>query len=249
MKHFLKAAAFAALLTATGAQAADLSAPAAYSPEVAVPAWWQAGDIFVRVRGEAFIPETHTGNWNANSLPGGTLSGADLSIDTTGIPELDISYFLTKNIALEVICCVGQTTVNASGSLPGLGLSGKVGDTWFFPPTIMLQYHFDYGQFKPYLGIGGNYTWFFDESGGGLNYRGLKLDSAAGLAFQAGFDYHLTGNWFLNVDAKQLILGTDFHVDVPSLPLVRVTGHVDLDPTIVGAGIGYRFGAAPAPLK
>ena len=86
-------------------------------------------------------------------------------MQTAAIAELDISYFLTKNIALELVCCVSQTRINAAGSLPGLGLPGKVGDTWFFPPTVMLQYHFDYGQLKPYLGVGGNYTVFFDEFG------------------------------------------------------------------------------------
>ncbi len=245
MKHALKAAAVAGLLVATGAQAADFGAPAPYA--AAVPAWWQAGDIFLRVRGEAVVFETHTRNWNASGVPTGTLSGADLDVQTAGLAELDISYFLTKNIALELVCCVSKTTINAAGVLSNLGLGGKVGETWFFPPTLMLQYHFDYGQLKPYLGVGANYTVFFDESGGSI-YRGLKLNSAAGLAFQAGFDYYLGGNWFLNADVKQYILSTDFQVSVPSLP-ARVTGHIDLDPTIVGGGIGYRFGAPPVPLK
>ena len=73
MKQVLKAATLAGLLVATGAQAADFGAPAPYP--AAVPTWWQAGDIFVRVRGEAIIFESRTGNWNASALPNGTVSG------------------------------------------------------------------------------------------------------------------------------------------------------------------------------
>ncbi len=58
------------------------------------------------------------------------------------------------------------------------------------------------------------------------------------------------------VDLKQYFLGTSFSVDVPGVvppgsgaEVPVVSGHIDLNPTVVGAGIGYRFGTAPAPLK
>ena len=60
MKYLLKAIALAGLLMATGAQAADLGG---YKDVEVADTWWQAGDIFVRVRGEAFIPETSTNSW------------------------------------------------------------------------------------------------------------------------------------------------------------------------------------------
>jgi outer membrane protein len=83
-----------------------------------------------------------------------------------------------------------------------------------------------------------NYTVFFD------NTNNLKLNKAWGAAVQAGVDYHLTGNWFANVDFKKLWLGTDYSISGTS-----VKGHVDIDPIIVGAGIGYRFGTGYTPLK
>ena len=42
----------------------------------------------------------------------------------------------------------------------------KVADTTLFPPTVMLQYHFDMGKIKPYVGAGVNYTVFFDNTNG-----------------------------------------------------------------------------------
>ncbi len=228
MKSSLKAAAFAGLLVATGAQAADLSGPASmgggYKDDVAY-SWWNAGDIFVRVRGEAVIPQVSS-------------TGANLSVSTQAIPEGDISYFLTKNIAVEMICCLTEHQINAAGL-------GKVGDAWLFPPTVMAQYHFDMGQFKPYVGAGVNYTVFFDESAAGV-FHNLKLNDAWGAAVQVGVDYHLTGNWFANVDFKKLWLDTDYSVGAGA---GNVHGHVDLDPIIAGAGIGYRFGTGYTPLK
>ena len=192
MKGFLKAAAFAGLLVATGAQAADLGAPASmggYKDDV-VYSWWNAGDIFVRLRGEAVLPDTKS-----------TGAAPNLKASDEAIPEADISYFLTKNIAIEAICCVSPHE--------SLSTARKVGDTTLFPPTVLLQYHFDMGKIKPYVGAGVNYTVFFDT--GAAN--GLKLNNAWGGAVQAGVDYHLIkGNWFANVDFKKLWLGTDYSV-------------------------------------
>lgn len=223
MKRFLKAAAFAGLLVATGAQAADLSGPASmgggYKDDVAY-SWWNAGDIFVRVRGEAVIPQV------SSDVHG-------LTATTAAIPEADITYFLTKHIAVETICCVTEHDLDVSGK--------KVGDTTMFPPTVLLQYHFDGAALgmpalKPYVGAGVNYTVFFDES------TGLKINDAWGAAVQAGLDYHLTGNWFANVDFKKFWLDTSFTLN-------GAHHNADLDPIIAGAGIGYRFGTGYTPLK
>jgi outer membrane protein len=254
MRHFLKAAALAGLLAATGAQAADLSGPAAaggYKDGYAAE-WWGAGDIFIRLRGEAVLPQVSTSSWKLNGAPNAALDGANASITNSGIPELDISYFLTKNIAVEAICCVSPHTVNASGTIAA---DGKIADTWLFPPTVLLQYHFDGAavglpQFKPYVGAGVNYTVFFDNNAG-TNFSDVKIGDRWGAAVQAGFDYHLQGNWFLNVDFKKLWLNTDASATIAAGAAAgdRVSFHVNIDPIIVGAGIGYRFGGGYIPLK
>jgi outer membrane protein len=243
MKGFIKAAAFAALLVTTGAQAADLSAPAygggGYKDGYVADTWWQPGDIFVRVRGLAVAPQTSTSSWSSNV----SSIHPDLSISTSGIPEVDFSYFFTKNIAVELIAGVTPHDVTGTG---GISSYGKVGEAWLLPPTLTLQYHFDnFGAFKPYVGAGVNYTVFFDQSSGS-KYQSFHLANDWGAAVQAGFDYKLQGNWFLNVDFKKLWLESDASVTLK--PSTNVTAHVNIDPIIVGAGIGYRFGGY-APLK
>ncbi len=62
---------------------------------------------------------------------------------------------------------------------------------------------------------------------------------------QVGLDYHLTGNWFANIDFKYIWLDTDASVKLGTTP---ISTHVDIDPIIVAAGVGYRFGGY-VPLK
>jgi outer membrane protein len=74
----------------------------------------------------------------------------------------------------------------------------------------------------------------------------LEIDNGFGFAAQAGVDIHLEGNWFLNVDVKKIWLDTELSVDLDG---DHVTTDVDVDPLIVGVGLGYRFGGGVAPLK
>ena len=84
-----------------------------------------------------------------------------------------------------------------------------------------------------YLGAGINYTFFFNQkSPAGTPVR---YDNTFGEAIQAGFDYDLGNNWVANLDVKHIFLNTKVYA------FHAVTADVDIDPTIVGAGIGYRF--------
>ena len=161
------------------------------------------------------------------------------------VPELDISYFLTKNLAVELILGVTPHDVNAAGALKDAGY-GKIGDAWLLPPTLMAQYHFELGRgIKPYVGAGVNYTVFFDQ-GAGPHFQDFKLDDNWGFALQAGVDVPLGGNWFFNVDVKRIWLDTTATAYVGG---TKVTADVTVDPWLVGVGIGYKFGAPAAPLK
>jgi outer membrane protein len=238
MRSLTAAAGFAALFAFSGANAADLSLKDATSgPAYNYDAPWfiNPGDIFVRVRGLGVLPDESFSKWN--------VTGAGASLTDAGVPEVDFTYFFTKNISAELIAAVTPHTINGEN---GIKSFGKIGDTWLLPPTLLLQYHFDTGtRFKPYAGVGVNYTVFFGNHDG-PNYNGLKLDNNWGFALQGGFDYKLTGNWFLNFDVKKIWLSTDASTN---LATTHVTTHVDIDPLIVGAGIGYHFGSNPVPLK
>ncbi|MER8478631.1 OmpW family protein [Mesorhizobium sp. M1163] len=207
------------------AVAADLaqaaSVPQAGASVTQEPSPWQ-----LRLRGLGVITED-SGYVNA-------VSGSGLSYSNTVIPELDISYFFTDNIAAELI--LGTTYANIEGQ-GTIGALGNVGKVWLLPPTLTLQYHFtNFGAFKPYVGAGVNYTIFYNQDAGSAD--ALHVKNTFGTALQVGFDYMVDQHWGVNFDVKKLFLKPDFDVTVDG---AKLTGKAELDPWLIGAGVTYRF--------
>ncbi len=159
--------------------------------------------------------------------------GGDVDISTTTIPELDFTYFFTENIAAELI--LGTSKHNVKAEKTALG-TVDLGSVWLLPPTLNLQYHFNLGNFRPYVGAGVNYTFFYDVDPGAV--KDVEYENAFGFGGQLGFDYDLNDTWFLNVDAKYLQLGTDVTVKTGA---ANVPATVDINPLLIGFGVGMRF--------
>lgn len=158
--------------------------------------------------------------------------GADVSISTSVVPELDITYFFTKNIAAELILGVTPHKVKGAGTLAGV----DIGEAWLLPPTLTLQYHFtELGMFKPYVGAGINYTVFFNEKWKG-GFTSFDLQDQFGFALQAGMDIMLDRHWGINLDVKKLFLEPKVNVNNG-----LVTGKVKIDPWLFGFGVAYKF--------
>jgi outer membrane protein len=139
------------------------------------------------------------------------------------------TYMLTNNIGLELLAALPfEHDIELNGS--------KVGETKQLPPTLSVQWHFPIGQFKPYVGVGVNYTIFFDQSTtGALDGADLDLDNSLGLAGQAGVDWFINDNWLINFDVRYISIETDAKVNGDKL------GTVDINPWIVGLNAGYKF--------
>src|SRR5688572_19428734 len=73
---------------------------AAFSPAVSTA---QQGDWVVRIRAAHINPDEDS---SLRASAGGAASTGELTVDSNTIPELDISYYVTKNIALELILAV-----------------------------------------------------------------------------------------------------------------------------------------------
>ncbi|MEC6999820.1 OmpW family outer membrane protein [Brucella abortus] len=54
------------------------------------------------------------------------VAGSDLNYSKSITPELDITYYFTKNIAAELILGTTYANINGAGSLDGFGKIGKV---------------------------------------------------------------------------------------------------------------------------
>ncbi|MEL7031159.1 MAG: OmpW family outer membrane protein [Pseudomonadota bacterium] len=177
----------------------------------------------------------------------GTALVGDVDIGDQYVPELDITYFFNDNIAVELILAVTPHDVDAVGvTVPGALTNADIdlGDVWLLPPTLTLQYHFDTGtQWKPYVGAGVNATFFFNEDEGGVA-DGIDYDSSFGGALQIGVDYDLDGEpggWLLNADIKKVWINTDVTIDFTSALGASVDAEVDINPTVVGIGFGYKY--------
>jgi len=159
---------------------------------------------------------------------------ADLSVNDKTIPEVDISYFFTKNLAAELILTVPQSQTVHVGAT-------DVGMFKHLPPTLTMQYHFtDLQGFKPYVGAGINYTKIssvdLSRAATALGVNSVSLDNHSfGFAYQVGVDIPLDKQWSINLDVKKIYLKSDVYANGVS------QGTLKLDPVLVGVGVGYRF--------
>lgn len=164
-------------------------------------------------------------------------TGLGLTINNKTLPEVDISYFLTPNIAAELILTYPQKQSVYVGALGG----AKAGTFKHLPPTLTLQYHVTgLGGFRPYVGLGVNYTNISDvklqTAASALEVGSVNLKrNSFGLAAQVGVDVPLGGGWLLNVDVKKVQIGTKVLADEASI------GKFKVDPLLIGIGIGKRF--------
>ncbi len=178
-------------------------------------------------------------------LSAGVSGLAEVEAQEDYVPELDITYMLTKHIGVELILGVSKHQISSKGSVLAALSPGTIADVWLLPPTITLQYHFNPdGHFRPYVGVGVNITLPFDEEvnsvlTAGTGITGMEIDTSVGIALQAGFDYQITEKWFFNADVKWIHLEPD--VKLTGSPLGTQTFEAEINPIIVGFGIGMRF--------
>ena len=166
----------------------------------------------------------------ANGQSGSVVQGSNVKAKDQIIPELDVSYFFTKNIAAELVLTYPQSIqIDAGGS--------KLGTIKALPPSLLLQYHFtDFGAFKPYVGAGVNYTIF--SSRNNLSGGAYSVDSSSfGAVGQVGMDYMFDKNWGLNVDLKYATMSTN----VTDTATGANVGKLTLNPWMPAVGVTYKF--------
>lgn len=161
-----------------------------------------------------------------------------IHVSNKTIPEVDISYFFTKNLAAELILTYPQKhNVRIAASAVG---AFDAGSFKHLPPTLSLQYHFmPDSQFRPYVGVGINYTRISSVNLGPLGAvtggsMTLENDSWGG-ALQLGFDVKVGSNSYINFDVKKVYLESDLMMNGAKVSTVKV------DPLLIGVGYGFKF--------
>ncbi len=165
----------------------------------------------IRARGVVVAPNASSDNLN-------------LDVNANATVEVDISRYLSRNLSVELILATtGHEVMSGSTSL---GMANVL------PPTLLLQFRPMATGVSPYVGAGGNFSYFYSKSGG-LN--DLDLSSSLGWAVQGGVDVPLGGRGVFNIDGKYVHMTTDVKSDGTKL------AHLKINPLVIGAGFGYRF--------
>lgn len=153
-------------------------------------------------------------------------TGLNLEASDKIIPEVDISYFFTPNLAAELILTYPQKhDLESNGT--------NIGSVKLLPPTLSLQYHFlPQAAVRPYVGVGVNYTLFSSEK---LPAGVTIEDSSFGWSLQAGVDIPLNKTMSINIDIKKVQIQTDVSAAGNKL------GTLKIDPLLIGVGFGWRF--------
>ena len=214
------------------------------------PVLAEAGNWVIRVRAAHISPNEHSElgkTVNANIAPVMN-SGAELGVKNNTIPELDISYYFTKNIAAELILALGtRHDVYIKGDAGNPIGNQKLGSVNLSPPTLTAQWHFNPDQMiDPYVGAGLNYTYKLDRHArgtqGAIAGEEIKIGSHSfGYALQAGVDINLKDGWLINADAKYINIETDVRLNSAITGKWTKVDSLDINPWVFGIGIGKKF--------
>ena len=196
------------------------------------------------MRAGAITVDPHEDSSDINA--GGTdIAGSKATLDSDTQLGLNFAYMVTDHVGIELLAATPFShSVGVKGVDPSL--DGSLGDIKHLPPTLSAVYYpLETGSaFQPYVGLGLNYTWFFDteltSSAEGRGFSGLDLEDSWGLAYQVGADYMLTDNIMLNAQVRYIDIDTTGTTYLGG-GTVKVDVDVDVDPFVYMVGLGYKF--------
>jgi len=178
-------------------------------------------------------------------LDGTAIGQSEADVDDNTQLGLTFAYMLTDHLAVEVLASTPfKHDISAATGVLGLG-EVDAGETKHLPPTVSLLYYpnDNASKIQPYIGAGINYTLFFDEQvdrqlEGVLGNGSLELDPSWGLSAQAGIDYMINENMFVNASIWWIDIDTDAEFRFPNN---RITTKVDIDPMVYQLTLGWRL--------
>jgi outer membrane protein len=172
------------------------------------------------------------------------------SADTLGIV---FSHYFTDNISAEFVLGVPPKH-NVSGDR-GYEKYGKLGEVRQWSPAIVAKWHFFDAKtkFRPYVGIGVNYTWFTGETVtnqtfvqsefGPRSTMTASAQSSWSPVFNVGANYAVTDNWFVGFSVSYVPVATTAHFTTTLANGAQVQSHtkIKIDPVVTYLSVGYRF--------
>lgn len=224
-------------LLATSILAIALTAPLAHA--------YKAGDIIVRAGAVTVDPHESSSDIWVGAL-NTDVPGTKATLDSNTQLGLTGTYMITDKVGIELLAATPFSHSVGVKGMPGpfAGLNGKLADIKHLPPTLSAVYYplDSSSAFQPYVGLGLNYTWFFDteltSEAKDKEFSGFDLDDSWGLAGQVGMDYMLTDNLLFNAHVRYIDIET---TGTTSFGGREVKVDVDVDPWVYMVALGYKF--------
>src|SRR5690606_40775926 len=172
----------------------------------------EANSFILRVGAVMVEPNEDSSDLSVKTADIGTVENARVGLNSDTQLGINFTYKFTDNLGIGVLGATPfKHDISGAGSV--LAGAGKLGSTKHLPPTVTLQY-FPLpasSAVQPYVGVGFNYTTFFQEdttstlvdtfsavAGAQVNSVDMKLDDSFGLAAEIGVDYMVTDRIAIN---------------------------------------------------
>jgi outer membrane protein len=198
-----------------------------------------AGTWMVKGGFNRIDPQVKSSDLSAPSLP-----NSKIDVKAANSAILTLAYMLTDETSLEFYAGLPyKHDVVGAGALSGMG---KLGTVKQVSPTLFAQYRFlpAASVFRPYVGLGLTYAYFFDEEGSGTltaltNPGGpptkMSADSAFGVSAQLGLTFKIDERWYLDAGVIKTYLKNTNTLSTGQSIDTR------LDPVSTHLSVGYRF--------
>lgn len=156
----------------------------------------------------------------------GTLAASPADIDNNTQLTLTVEYFVRDNLGIEILAATPfEHDIRLAGAYAGTAKQ--------LPPTVSLNYHFPMkGSITPYVGIGFNYTTFFEETS---PLGVLALDDSFGIALQVGADFAISDRDAFRVNLRWIDIDSDAYLNGGYI------GTAEIDPIVANIQYVHRF--------
>jgi len=167
---------------------------------------------------------------------GQLLPGATATVSNNQTATVDVGYDFTRNLfALLMVGVPPRPTVTGQGTVTSLGALGRVR---YGPAILTAGYRVPTGgAFRPYVGTGVAYAIIVKNHDAAVSQ--LDVHNNWGFVLQVGAEYRLNKAWDVFADFKQLWLAVNAVGFLAGG--VPVKARVTLNPSLVSAGIKFRF--------
>jgi outer membrane protein len=192
-----------------------------------------------RAGATTIAPQVNSGNLSTPSIPN-TKNDVGSASQVSG----GVTYMVTDNVSLDLPLALPFThKLYGAGSIAAVG---QVGEVKALPMTVFLQYRFmePKSVFRPYVGLGATYAYFFNASGSGTltsmtNPGGppttISVESKFAVTTQIGATIALDKQWFIDAFYAKTTLANKTTLSTGQ------TVDITLDPVSYGITLGYKF--------